>query len=65
MRAQAATSGWPSSQAQVDRERLEQEIALLLQRLDVAEELDRLSGHIEEIRRVITARSPPAAGSIS
>jgi uncharacterized protein (TIGR00255 family) len=37
----------------VDHDRLEQEIVLLLQRLDVAEELDRLTGHIEETRRVI------------
>ena len=33
--------------------RLEQEVVLTLQRLDVAEELDRLDGHITEIRRVI------------
>jgi uncharacterized protein (TIGR00255 family) len=39
--------------AEVDRERLEQELVLLLQRLDVAEELDRLGGHIDETRRVI------------
>ena len=39
--------------AAVDRERLEQELVLLLQRLDVAEELDRLGGHIDETRRVI------------
>jgi uncharacterized protein (TIGR00255 family) len=39
----------------VDHDRLEQEIVVLLQRLDVAEELDRLTGHIEETRRVITA----------
>jgi uncharacterized protein (TIGR00255 family) len=45
--------------AQVDQERLEQEIALLLQRLDVDEELDRLTGHIAEIRR-ITASNEPA-----
>jgi uncharacterized protein (TIGR00255 family) len=37
----------------VDHERLEQEIVMLLQRLDVAEELDRLTGHVEETRRVI------------
>jgi uncharacterized protein (TIGR00255 family) len=41
--------------AAVDTERLEQEVVLLLQRLDVAEELDRLAGHIEETRRVIGA----------
>ncbi len=45
--------------AQVDQDRLEQELAMLLQRLDVDEELDRLTGHIEEIRRV-TAASEPA-----
>jgi uncharacterized protein (TIGR00255 family) len=39
--------------ATVDRDRLEQEIVLQLQRLDVAEELDRLTGHIEETRRVM------------
>ena len=40
--------------ASVDRERIEQEVVLQLQRLDVAEELDRLTGHIEETRRVMT-----------
>jgi uncharacterized protein (TIGR00255 family) len=37
----------------VDAGRFEQEVALLLQRADVDEELDRLDGHIVEIRRVI------------
>lgn len=40
-------------QASVDKDRLEQELALLLQRLDVDEELDRLSGHVAEIRHVV------------
>jgi uncharacterized protein (TIGR00255 family) len=44
--------------AQVDQERLEQELALLLQRLDVDEELDRLTGHIAEIRRITGAGEP-------
>ncbi|HTY93062.1 MAG TPA: YicC/YloC family endoribonuclease [Steroidobacteraceae bacterium] len=44
--------------AQVDQERLEQELALMLQRLDVDEELDRLGAHIEEIRRVIAGSEP-------
>jgi uncharacterized protein (TIGR00255 family) len=44
--------------ASVDRERLEQELALLLQRLDVDEELERLTGHIEEVRRVIAGSEP-------
>jgi uncharacterized protein (TIGR00255 family) len=45
-------------QVNVDHDRLEQELALMLQRLDVDEELDRLTGHIVEIRRVITANDP-------
>jgi uncharacterized protein (TIGR00255 family) len=44
--------------ASVDRERLEQELAILLQRLDVDEELDRLSAHIGEIERVIAGNEP-------
>jgi uncharacterized protein (TIGR00255 family) len=39
--------------ASVDAERFEQELVLILQRADVDEELDRLDGHIVEIRRVI------------
>jgi uncharacterized protein (TIGR00255 family) len=44
--------------ASVDHERLEQELALLLQRLDVDEELERLGGHIAEVRRVIGGAEP-------
>jgi uncharacterized protein (TIGR00255 family) len=44
--------------AAVDHERLEQELALLLQRLDVDEELERLSGHIVEVQRVIGGSEP-------
>lgn len=44
--------------ANIDQERLEQELAILLQRLDVDEELDRLAGHIVEIRRVIDGSEP-------
>jgi uncharacterized protein (TIGR00255 family) len=44
--------------AGVDPERLEQELALLLQRLDVDEELERLAGHVSEVRRVIGASEP-------
>ena len=44
--------------AQVDPERIAQEIALRLQRFDVAEELDRLTGHIEETRRTLAGTEP-------
>jgi uncharacterized protein (TIGR00255 family) len=46
--------------AQVNQDRVEQELVMLLQRLDVAEELDRLVGHIAETRR--TLKAPEAAG---
>jgi len=35
----------------VDHERLEQELAMLAQRLDVDEEIDRLRGHVAEVRK--------------
>jgi len=40
-------------EATVDNERLEQEVVLLVQRLDVSEELDRLALHCEELERVL------------
>jgi len=44
----------------LDQDRIEQEIALLLQRMDVAEELDRLDGHIVETRKILAGNE--AAG---
>jgi uncharacterized protein (TIGR00255 family) len=43
---------------ELDRDRVEQEIVMLLQRLDVAEELDRLTGHVAETRRTLAASEP-------
>jgi uncharacterized protein (TIGR00255 family) len=43
---------------QVDPDRLEQEIALLAQRADVAEELDRLGIHVEEARSNLRGPGP-------
>jgi uncharacterized protein (TIGR00255 family) len=42
----------------VQPERLDQEIALLAQRLDVTEEVDRLGGHISEIRAILLRDEP-------
>ena len=39
-------------------ERLEQEIALLTQRLDISEEMDRLEGHVQEVRDVMERDGP-------
>ena len=44
--------------ANVDPARLEQEIALLAQKADVAEELDRLSIHVEEARTNLNGPGP-------
>jgi uncharacterized protein (TIGR00255 family) len=42
----------------LDETRVEQECALLVQRLDVAEELDRLATHVEEVARVLAQDEP-------
>ncbi|WP_137819057.1 YicC/YloC family endoribonuclease [Pseudomonas sp. 2FG] len=42
-------------QAELEPQRLEQELVLLAQKSDVAEELDRLSTHVSEVRRVLKA----------
>jgi uncharacterized protein (TIGR00255 family) len=42
----------------VDHERLEQELAILAQRLDVDEEIDRLRGHVEEVRKTFDGQEP-------
>jgi uncharacterized protein (TIGR00255 family) len=42
----------------LDESRIEQECALLVQRLDVAEELDRLRAHVKEVARVLDADGP-------
>lgn len=41
--------------ADLDPNRLEQEVALLAQKADVAEELDRLGAHVAEVRQTLTA----------
>jgi uncharacterized protein (TIGR00255 family) len=43
---------------ELDETRVEQEMVLLAQRLDVDEELDRLETHIEEVRRVLASDEP-------
>lgn len=44
-------------QLEVSQARVEQEIALILTRLDVSEELDRLHTHIEEVQRSLNAEA--------
>ena len=46
--------------AEANPDRLEQEIALLVQKMDVAEELDRLKSHVEEL--VMTLAADEAVG---
>jgi uncharacterized protein (TIGR00255 family) len=41
-----------------DTGRLEQELVLWLQKLDVDEELDRLDSHVVELRRVLAQKEP-------
>jgi uncharacterized protein (TIGR00255 family) len=42
----------------VDQDRLEQELAILAQRLDVDEEIDRLRGHVTEVRKTFDGQEP-------
>jgi len=43
---------------QAEPERLEQELALLAQRVDVAEEIDRLGSHVTEISAILRRNEP-------
>ena len=45
-------------QVRVDSERLEKEVALLLMRADISEELDRLDAHMTELRATLKGRDP-------
>ncbi|HEB96055.1 MAG TPA: YicC family protein [Sedimenticola thiotaurini] len=42
----------------LDETRLEQEVALLAQRLDVDEEMDRLASHLDEVEQVLQREEP-------
>jgi uncharacterized protein (TIGR00255 family) len=41
-----------------DHDRLEQELAILAQRMDVDEELERLRGHVLEVRKTFSGQEP-------
>jgi len=43
---------------QLDPGRLEQELALLAQKMDVDEEVDRLSAHVQEVRHILERNEP-------
>jgi uncharacterized protein (TIGR00255 family) len=45
-------------EVQADPERLEQELALLAQRVDVAEEIDRLTSHVTEVEAILHRDEP-------
>jgi len=44
--------------AELDPSRLELEMVLFSQRLDVGEEVDRLAAHVSEVRRVLKQKEP-------
>ena len=46
------------AKVELDQDRLEQEMVYLAQKTDVAEEIDRLSMHIEEVKRVLEVDKP-------
>lgn len=44
--------------AQLDTDRLEQELVFLAQKMDIAEELDRLTAHIHEVEHILEQPEP-------
>jgi len=44
--------------SEVDTERLEQELVLIMQKADIFEEIDRLDAHVKEIRHVLSRNEP-------
>jgi uncharacterized protein (TIGR00255 family) len=42
----------------VDQERIAQELVLFAQRIDVDEELSRLTAHVSEVKRILNADAP-------
>lgn len=47
-----------SLNTQIDNDRLEQELVILAQKIDVSEELDRLNAHVAEIRNALKSEEP-------
>src|SRR3546814_11860952 len=58
MRSSDWSSDVCSSDLAAEPGRVEQELVLWLQKLDVDEELDRLDSHVVEIRRIFTQEKP-------
>lgn len=52
---QRLQTGIAELQGSVNQERLEQEVLLLVQKADVAEELHRLRAHMQEVKKTITS----------
>lgn len=57
-RVQAVIDGMGQSSVRVSRPNLEREIAILVSRADVSEELTRLNSHIRQFRETLTSGSP-------
>lgn len=52
------------AQVQLENTRLEQELVLMAQRVDVAEELDRLEAHVKETYNILKRKKLLAAALI-
>ena len=47
-----------SLETQIDNDRLEQELVIIAQKLDVSEELDRLKVHVAEVSNTLSVEKP-------
>jgi len=44
--------------SELDNDRLEQELLFMSQKMDIAEEIDRLNAHVDEVIRVVDQKEP-------
>ena len=52
------TNRFEELKIEVDADRLEQELVVLAQKMDIDEEIDRLQTHLEEINRILQSKEP-------
>jgi len=57
-RRERLTSRLEELKVDVDQARLEQELVMLVQKLDVDEEIDRLGAHVEEVIKLVNSKEP-------
>ena len=58
-------SGWPQPGPEFNQQRVLEEVAVLVERSDITEELARMAAHIEHFRELLSTAAKPARNSTS